>query len=181
MRTIVWFRGKDLRLADHAPSPTRSRVGRSSRLRRRCLTSSRPSGRRSYRIGCSSSCDSLAELAENIGQRGSRLAFFSGKSVDVVPKIAHAYRADRVVRYRWSEPIGIERDRRVSEALARWHPGCDLFEGETLAKPGEVLTGAGEPFAVFTPFARAFAKVVEIGKPLRTPSSLPKPLPCPPV
>lgn len=180
MRTIVWFRGKDLRLADHEPlAEALASRGEVVPIFVVDPYFFAPERAKELPHRMQFLVDSLAELAENIAQRGSRLTFFAGKSVDVVPKIAHGYRADRVVGYRWSEPIGVERDRRVSDALARDGIPFDLFEGETLARPGEVLTGAGEPFAVFTPFARAFAKVAEIGKPLRTPSSLPKPPPLP--
>jgi deoxyribodipyrimidine photo-lyase len=81
-----------------------------------------------------------------------------------------------VVAHRWSEPFGRERDRRVQAALEAAGVRLELFEGETLAAPGEVLTKAGAPFAVFTPFARAFAEAVTIGAPLAAPRALP-PLP----
>src|SRR6185503_9389640 len=51
-----------------------------------------------------------------------------------------------------------------------------LAEGETLLPPGTLRTGAGTPYAVFTPFARAFAQACVVGDPVRAPSSLP-PLP----
>lgn len=120
---------------------------------------------------------SLAELARSIEELGSRLFLFEGKSTDVVPWLAKALSVDRVVAHRWSEPIGIERDRRVARALGAIP--FELYEGETLAAPGQVLTGGGTPFAVFTPFARAFAKAVEIGAPTAAPRTLPAPPPLP--
>lgn len=119
---------------------------------------------------------SLAELARTFEDLGSKLLVFEGKSTEVIPRIAQALSVDKVVAHRWSEPVGIERDRRVAQALhAQGEIPFELYEGETLAAPGQVLTGGGTPFHVFTPFARAFAKVVEIGPPTAAPKSLPKP------
>jgi deoxyribodipyrimidine photo-lyase len=176
MRTLVWFRGKDLRLADHRPllaairdsevvpifvvDPFFFAPERASEL---------PS-RMQFLV------DSLSELADSIEARGSQLLCFAGKSTEVVPRVAHVLKADRVVAHRWSEPFGIERDRRIAKALADDGSRLELFEGETMAAPGEVLTGAGTPFSVFTPFSRAFAKTVAIDAPRPAPRTLP-PLP----
>src|SRR5262249_50859081 len=73
--------------------------------------------------------ESLAELAESIAKLGSRLVVVEGKSVDVVPMLARELRVDRVAGYRWTEPIGRERDRRIARALAPIP--FDLHEGET--------------------------------------------------
>lgn len=114
--------------------------------------------------------ESLAELQTRIAELGSRLVVVEGKSVEVIPKVAERLGVDRVVAHRWSEPVGIERDRRVAEALA---VPLELFEGETLAMPSQVRTGAGAPFSVFTPFSRAFLKTVTIDKPIGAPRALP--------
>ncbi len=176
MRTLVWFRGKDLRLHDHAPLLEASR-GRDAEViplfvvdpyffapeRAKELPS-----RMQYLVA------TLAELAEGIEALGSRLVLVGGKSVDVVPEVARAMRASRVVAHRWSEPFGRERDRRVAERLGPIL--FELFEGETLAAPGQVMTQGGKPFSVFSPFARALAKTVVPEEPLARPRALP-PLP----
>lgn len=169
MRTLVWFRGKDLRVADHAPLADAARAGEVVPLfvvdpyffapeRARQLPS-----RMQFLVA------SLAELAEAIERLGSRLVVLRGKSVAVVPAFARKAKVDRVVAHRWTEPVGRERDRRVAEAL---HVPFDLYEGETLAAPGQVMTGAGKPFSVFSPFARAFAKAVTVEAPIRAPRAL---------
>ena len=186
MRTLVWFRGKDLRLADHVPlhdairdAASAERAGRDG-----CVVplfvvdpyffakdrAQEMPNRIRFLL------ESLAELSAAIADRGSELVVVHGKSVDVVPAIAKALEVGRVVAHRWSEPVGIERDRRVSKALAEHDIAFDLHEGETMAAPGEVLTGSGTPYSVFTPFARAFAKVVKVGKPIAAPRAIP-PLP----
>jgi deoxyribodipyrimidine photo-lyase len=182
MRTLVWFRGKDLRLADHLPLHDALRKNGAHHGREVVFVfvvdpfffsparAAELPNRMQFLV------ESLAELASSIEARGSQLLFAHGKSVTVVPEIARAIEADRVLAQAWSEPFGIERDRRVAAALEAQGARLDLYEGETLAMPGQVLTGAGTPFAVFTPFSRAFMKAVTIGPPLPAPRSLP-PLP----
>ncbi|MBX3223885.1 MAG: deoxyribodipyrimidine photo-lyase [Labilithrix sp.] len=174
MRTLVWFRGKDLRVADHAPLADAAAAGETIPLF--VLDPYFFAPERAQRIPHRMQylLESLAELAGSIDKLGSRLVVVAGKSTEVVPELARKLEVDRVVGYRWTEPVGKERDRRVTQALAEIP--FDLYDGETLATPGTLLTGSGTPFAVFTPFARAFARTVEVAPPRRAPRSLP-PLP----
>lgn len=180
MRTLVWFRGKDLRLADHAPLIDALRGAELVLVFVVDPVFFAPERARNLPNRMQFLVASLTELAAAIAERGSKLVCVRGKSIDVVPQLAEALQVDRVVAHRWSEPFGIERDRRVKEALRSSDIGFDLFEGETLASPGQVLTGAGAPFSVFTPFSRAFAKAVEIPKPRPAPRKLPPPPRLPP-
>lgn len=180
MRTLVWFRGKDLRVADHAPlaEAAATKDGEVVPLFVLDPYFFAPERAREIPHRMQYLVESLAELAANIAKLGSRLVVVEGKSVGVIPEIARALKVDRVVGYRWTEPVGRERDKRVTEALAKLDPPIpfDLYEGETLAAPGEVLTNAGTPFSVFTPFAAAFMKSIEVPPSRRAPRSLP-PLP----
>lgn len=170
MRTLVWFRGKDLRIGDHLPLRDAAKAGDVVPLFVLDPYFFAPERAKLLPNRIQFLLDSLAELAKAIEGLGSRLVVVEGKSVDVVPRVAKAYGVERVVAHRWTEPVGRERDRRVKAAL---DVPFDLYEGETLAAPGQVMTGAGTPFAVFGPFARAFAKVVEIEKPILAPRALP--------
>jgi deoxyribodipyrimidine photo-lyase len=178
MRTLVWFRGKDLRLADHAPLLDAIERGEVVPVFVVDPYFFAPERARELPHRMQFLVDSLAELAKSIEARGSQLLYAHGKSVTIVPELARAFAADRVVAHRWSEPFGIERDRRIAKALAEGGSRLELFEGETLAAPGQVLTGSGTPFAVFTPFSRAFVKAVTIGAPRNAPKAIP---PLPPI
>jgi deoxyribodipyrimidine photo-lyase len=170
MRTIVWFRGKDLRLSDHAAL----RAAKDDEIVPLFVLDPfffAPERARELPHRIQYLLESLEELAASLEAIGSKLLVVSGKSVEVVPRLFTQLKADRVVAHRWSEPFGIERDRRIA---AEGVP-LELFEGETLAAPGEVLTGGRTPFAVFGAYARAFAKTVRIGKPLAAPRELPPP------
>jgi deoxyribodipyrimidine photo-lyase len=169
MRTLVWFRGKDLRISDHAPLLEAAAAGEVIPLFVVDPYFFAPSRATELPHRMQFLVESLTELASSLKALGSSMVFRHGKSVDVVPKVARELKVDRVVAHRWTEPFGRERDARIAKALG---VPFDLYEGETLATPGQVLTGAGTPFSVFTPYSRAFAKAVTIGKPRRAPRSL---------
>lgn len=177
MRTLVWFRGKDPRVADHEPLAAAAKAGEVIPLFVLDPFFFAPERARQAPHRIQFLLASIAELSASIVRLGSRLVVVEGKSVDVVPRLARLLAVDRVVGYRWTEPFGRERDRRIAESLAPIP--FDLFEGERLAPPGAVLTASGTPFAVFSAFARAFAKTAEVGRPIRAPRSLP-PLPAMP-
>jgi len=179
MRTLVWFRGKDLRLADHAPLLDAIHHGEVVPVFVVDPYFFAPERAREMPNRMQFLVDSLTELATAIEARGSQLLFAHGKSVALVPELARAFAAERVVAHRWSEPFGIERDRRVAKALTEGGSRLELFEGETLAAPGQVLTGSGTPFSVFTPFSRAFVKAVTTGAARPAPKTLPPLLPIP--
>ncbi len=173
MRTLVWFRGKDLRLADHPALVAAASSGEVVPLFVLDPYFFEPARARELPHRMQFLLASLRSLEDGLASLGSRLLVVRGKSVEVVPCLAEALRVDRVVAHRWSEPFARERDDRVAKALK---VPFELFESETLAPPGSLRTGAGTPFSVFSAFARAFAANIEPGKPLPAPRSLP-PLP----
>ena len=174
MRTVVWFRGKDLRLADHAPLAAALADGEVVPLFVLDPYFFAPDRARERPHRMQFLLESLAELEQAIAARGSRLVVVAGRSIDVVPRLAAAWRADRVVAQRWVEPFARERDRRIGEALRGDGRAFDLFEGETLLPPGVLRTGGGTPYRVFTPFARAFERCAAIASPFATPRALPR-------
>ncbi len=176
MRSIVWFRGKDLRLADHRPLTEAAASGEVIPLFVLDPFFFAPERARELPHRLQFLLESLKELETHLAHLGSRLLVVPGRSVDVVPRLAAQWKADQVLAHRWVEPFGRERDRRVAEGL-----GCEgiafrLFEGETLLPPGSVRNGQGGMFRVFTPFGRACGAKLDLEPALPVPRALP-PLP----
>lgn len=171
MRSLVWFRGKDLRLADHGPLMEAVRAGEVLPLFVLDPFFFAPERAKDLPHRMQLLLEGIAELDQALRARGSRLLMAKGRSVEVVPDLAHRWQVDRVLAHRWSEPFGVERDRRVVQGLGSIP--FEVFEGETLLPPGSLRTGQGGPFRVFTPFAQAFAREGDPGRPLPAPSSLP--------
>ena len=172
-RTLVWFRGKDLRVHDHAPLADAAAAGEVIPLFVLDPYFFAPVRARGTPHRIQFLLEALRELETAIASRGSRLLVVPGRSVEVVPRLAGAWDVDRVAGYAWAAPVGRERDRRVA---ARLRIPFDRYDGETLLPPGTLRSGAGTPYAVFTAFARAFHRAALIGAPVTAPRKLP-PLP----
>ncbi|MBN1611861.1 MAG: deoxyribodipyrimidine photo-lyase [Polyangiaceae bacterium] len=170
MRTVVWFRGKDLRISDHAPLRAAVSAGEALPLFVLDPYFFAPARARQLPHRIQFLLESLAALEGNLRSRGSRLVLIEGKSVDIVPRLVESCKVDRVVAYSWVAPIGRERDRRIGEALG---DRFELFEGETLQPPGTLRSGSGRPYSVFSAFSRAWLRTFAPGKPFAAPRSLP--------
>ncbi len=170
MRTLIWFRGKDLRIADNAPLLEAIAAGEVV-----CVFVFEPmffepahAAQHPHRLQFL--IQSLEALQKNISHKGGTLLKTAGPSVAVIPELCKRLRIDRLVAYRWVEPFGRARDQKVKDQL---QIPFVLYEGETLSPPDSVKTQAGGPFNVFTPFARAFEKSVVVKSPLPAPSHIP--------
>jgi deoxyribodipyrimidine photo-lyase len=169
-RTLVWFRGKDLRLADHEPLTAALVEGQPIPLFVLDPYFFTPQRARELPHRIQFLLESLRELSSRIEALGSRLLVVAGRSTDVVPALARSLSVDHVVAQRWSEPFARQRDSRVAAALSA---PFTLFEGETLAPPDALRTTEGRPYSVYTPFQRAFRAQNAIAAPLPEPSRLP--------
>ncbi len=176
MRSMVWFRGKDLRVADHAPLAEAAASGEVIPLFVLDPYFFTPERARELPHRMQFLLESLRDLEAHLAALGSRLLMVRGRSVDVVPRLAAQWRADQVLAHRWTEPFGRDRDHRVAEALEEGGIPLRLFEGETLLPPGSVRTGQGGMFRVFTPFARACGPRLDLDQARPAPRALP-PLP----
>ena len=172
MRTLLWFRGKDLRLGDHAALAQ----ARNDELIPVFVLDDyffEPARARELPHRMQYLVESLTALKSSLEARGSDLHLVKGASLDVIPELAARFRCDRVAALRWSEPFGRARDLRIQRRLK---VPFELHEGETLATPGSVRTAAGGTYQVYTPFSQAFRRAVQVDAPLPTPKELP-PLP----
>jgi deoxyribodipyrimidine photo-lyase len=98
----------------------------------------------------------LAVLARARGGAGAGLVVRQGRAIDCIPQLAHELGVAAVYANRDYEPSAVERDRNVAQRLATDgvdFAGCKdqvIFDGD------EVLTQAGKPFSVFTPYRNAW-------------------------
>lgn len=173
MRTIVWFRGKDLRVGDHEPLARAAAEGEVIPLFVLEPRYFGPGRARRAPHRMQFLLESLTELQEGLLERGSGLVLLEGPSTSALPRVAAQWRVDRVWAHRGSEPGGRARDEEVAGAL---EVPLRLFEGETLAPPGSIRTRAGRPYSIFTVFKRAFQRGEFFVRARPGPESLP-PLP----
>lgn len=152
MTTILWFR-RDLRLFDHPALLTAHADGDVVPLvvLDPALVEDRIPRVAGY-LGC------VAALADSIAERGGRLVVRYGPPEEVVPRVAQEVGARRVHVTAESEPYGRRRDDAVRAALLALPDPVELVATGTpyAIGPGVVTKGDGEPYKVFTPFARAW-------------------------
>lgn len=106
--------------------------------------------------------ESLADLDRQLADHDARLYRFRGLPHEVIDRLAAEHGddlgLDAVFVNRDYTPFSQRRDGRIQELCAErglhFHPVSDLL----LHEPGEVLTGSGDPYRVFTPFYRAARK-----------------------
>jgi len=179
VRTLVWYRGKDLRIADHAPLRAALNVsnqGGGDVVPVFVLDDYffRPEAARRIPFRIQFLLESVASLSANLEHLGSRLILVNGRSVEQIPRLVKRWKVDRVVGQSWVAPTGRERDRQIGKSLQALGVPFDLFDTETLCPPGTLRTGAGDPFSVFTAFARAFERNIRVEPPLPAPRALPR-------
>lgn len=174
MRTLLWFRGKDLRVRDHAAlhaAACESREVVPVFVLSPSYFGPGGSERAPHRVQLL--VESLRELATELRARGSELQLVRGPAERVIPELASQLKVDRVSVSAAYEPAARARDERIAAAL---QVPLLRYPGELLSDPERVRTGAGGVFKMYTPFARALREELQAQKPYAAPRQLP-PLP----
>ena len=98
---------------------------------------------------------SLESLRENLKWLGYPLIVRQGKSELELPELCREAGAEAVFCNRRYEPYAQARDERVFAALNAAGVGFEVFKDAVIWDEEEILTQAGKPFTVFTPYAKA--------------------------
>jgi deoxyribodipyrimidine photo-lyase len=157
-RALVWLR-RDLRLHDHRPLAAALRGARQVW----CLfvfDSEILAGlpRQDRRVAFIHA--SLLELDEALRRRGSGLIVRHGRAVDEVTALAASLGVQVVHAGRDYEPAALARDAAVQARLATIGAALWLHKDQVVFDSDELLTGAGKPYGVFTPYKNSWLKRV---------------------
>jgi deoxyribodipyrimidine photo-lyase len=170
--TIVWFR-TDLRLADHPALAAAARAGPVIPVFIWAPEEEGawpPGGAGRWWLH-----QSLRALDADLRERGSRLILRRGPSLEALRGLVRAAGAGTVVWSRRHEPAARQRDETVATALSADGVAVDTFNAARLFDPGTILTAAGRPFQVFTPFWNACQRAGDPPEPLPAPGRLQAP------
>ena len=165
--SLVWLR-RDLRMADQAAFAAACAAGPVIPVY--VLDDETPAHRR---MGAASRWwlhHSLAALARALEARGSRLILRRGNSADVLAALAAESGAREVHALHHHEPWWRNAERAVAGRL-----DLHLHHGNFLAPPGSVLSGAGTPYKIYTPFWRALNERMPPPLPLPAPAQIAAP------
>lgn len=155
MTTLVWFR-EDLRIEDHPALHTSAQRGKIVAV---FLVATRQWA--SHDLGPHHAGflgSNLTALAHDLGALGIPLEIVSAPRFRDAPQalfaLAQAHGATAIAaneEYPLNERV---RDSQVANFLRDRGIRFQLHSGSTILGPGQVLTGTGEPYTVFTPFRR---------------------------
>ncbi|MGY6552011.1 MAG: cryptochrome/photolyase family protein [Erythrobacter sp.] len=93
---------------------------------------------------------SLANLAQRLEQRGSRLILRRGDAAEELGKLAEKTGAGAIHANRHYEPWWRKVQGKLAERL-----DLQLYDGNYLMPPGSITTGSGGQYKIYTPFSRA--------------------------
>jgi deoxyribodipyrimidine photo-lyase len=113
---------------------------------------------------------SLSALGDALHARDSRLILRRGRAADVLARLAEETGAACVHAIHHYEPWWLKAEGGLAERVE-----LVLHDGNQLATPGSIATGAGTPFKIYTPFWRALSRHMPPDTPLRTPAHIPAP------
>lgn len=99
---------------------------------------------------------SVESLRRNLAELGYTLIIRSGKSEEVLPRLCQEIGAQAVFANKRYEPYAQARDSRVFNMLNAAGYGFELFKDAVVLEEREILTQAGKPFTVYTPYSRAW-------------------------
>jgi deoxyribodipyrimidine photo-lyase len=149
---IHWFR-RDLRLTDNTALRRAAQPGRrvipvyvlSTWKRSHDWTGS---PRQQFLCGC------IESLAKNIESNGSRLIIRAGRAETELERLIKDTGAEAVYFNRDYDPFGRATEAKVKQMCVRLGVVCHDYKDSVMHEPGEVLTGEGKPYRVFTPFGK---------------------------
>ena len=122
--------------------------------------------------------DCVERLARDLAARGRPLVLRRGDPRRVIPQLLRETRADLLTFNRDTSPYAKRRDAVVVREAQRLGVRVLAPKDRVIFESREVLTQAGEPFGVFTPYRRAWqrrlAEHPELPRPLRSlPAAVP--------
>lgn len=161
--TLVWLR-RDLRLSDHGALARALEFSEPVQLAfvfDTTILNALPKWKKGSviedrRVGFIHAA--VSEISARLSASGKVLVTGHGDPVLLVPQFAKTLGAVRVVFARDDEPAALARDSRVVETLASFGIEAISVKDQCIFERSEVLTGAGKPFSVFTPYKNAWLK-----------------------
>jgi deoxyribodipyrimidine photo-lyase len=105
--------------------------------------------------------ESVRELGDALRKAGGDLFVLHGRAVEAIPALATRLGVDAVLANGDYEPAAVARDDAVAASLARDARRLHRVKDQVIFEKDEVLTRAGRPFTVFTPYRNAWLAKLE--------------------
>ncbi|MET0540844.1 MAG: deoxyribodipyrimidine photo-lyase [Variovorax sp.] len=105
--------------------------------------------------------ESLVELEAELRRLGGGLIVKHGVAETEIAQLAHSLDVQAVFANRDDEPAALARDAQVLGSLANAGIAFHSYKDQAIFDRDEVLTKAGQPYTVFTPYKRAWLAKVD--------------------
>ena len=102
--------------------------------------------------------ESVRELQQALRSQGGDLIVLHASARSAIPALAAKLKASAVYSNRDYEPDAVARDVEVAAKLARHDIAFHQYKDQVIFEQDEVLTQAGKPYGVFTPYKNAHLK-----------------------
>jgi deoxyribodipyrimidine photo-lyase len=161
-RALVWFR-RDLRVDDHpalAAALAQAEEAWCVFVLDRPLLAPLPRADRRVEFIRESLVDLDRRIAALAGRPGVRLIVRHADAVDEIPRLAAQLDAGTVHAHHDDDPFALARDARVARALAAQGRQLVTTKDHVVFERAEILTAAGRPYTVFTPYKAAWLKAL---------------------
>lgn len=112
---------------------------------------------------------SLLSLAGDLNKLGGYLTLRRGDTATVLEQLMLETGANAIFASRQYQPWADNLERKVLEMATANDGVFKRYPGTLLFEPGDITTGAGTPFKVFTPFWRACQKAPSPAQPIPVP------------
>lgn len=169
---IVWFRN-DLRLGDNPALHAAAKMG--APLLCLYIHEAREHGLREHGLRVPEGAalwwlhGSLAALDIALRKQGGRLHVLAGKADELIETLVGETGASAIYWNRRYDAAGREIDARIIAVMRQRGTEAESFNGSLLHEPWTILTQAGTPFRVFTPYWRDVLRRDEPPAPLPAP------------
>jgi len=104
---------------------------------------------------------SLRELDARLRESGGGLIVVHDRARHAIPALAARLGVQAVFAARDYEPAAVARDRQIDQQLRTEGRHLHLVKDQVIFEADEVLTAAGRPFSVFTPYRNAWLRRLE--------------------
>lgn len=104
--------------------------------------------------------ESINELKATLLAKGGDLIVLYGKAQDEIPQLAKSLQVEAVFTNHDYEPSAIDRDLRVANTLQKHGIAFQHYKDQVIFEKSEILSLAGKPYSVFTPYKNMWLKTV---------------------
>ncbi len=98
--------------------------------------------------------DQLKKLRKELEFKGSSIAMFYGKPIDIFKQLTRQYKVQKVYTNRDYEPYARIRDKEIGDFLSGEMIGFHLFKDQVIFERSEVVKPDGSPYVVYTPYMK---------------------------